>query len=168
MWMNTAARRTSRQLSHYCPGTAELFMMKFIIFRQSFLYERVTVTPQRSLVIQQDAARSPCTVGVTIRGKTTSTAEEVWKRFFYYAIKLRLTARFCLRVLEELTKPLHTAKKKNLVSPPAHITQLFKCNSCFLPQHIAISSLIHTNGLTVPHSTMRLPDSLRSMMCFDF
>lgn len=37
---------------------------------------------------------------------------------------------FCSGELEELTKP---RTQRNLVSPPAHITQLFKCNSCFRP-----------------------------------
>lgn len=37
----------------------------------------------------------------------------------------------CPGVLQELTK---ACTQRNVVSPPAHITQLFKCNSCFLPR----------------------------------
>lgn len=90
---------------------------------------------QRLLVIWQVKTEPPfhvSTAGVTNSERPPGQLEGEEREFFYFFIMLSNQASdtLCSGELEELTKP---RTQRNLVSPPAHITQLFKCNSCFRP-----------------------------------
>lgn len=69
-------------------------------------------------------------VGGHPQAKTTRTAERGPERESFIMLLNEVSDKLKSRARAELTKP---CTQRNLMSPPAHITQLFKCNSCFLP-----------------------------------